>query len=198
MARRLGVSREDVIAAAVRLSDDGGLAGLTVAAVADAVGCRPPSVYHHVDGLAGLSREVARSATEDLLNTLEDATAGLDGMDALIALVDAARAWGGAHPHRVQALRYHDEIEDPDLSAARAEVLLRFQDAIGGLGIPAGERPPLVAMLLSALRGAVDGAHDAARHDGDGLGEARVAGNDLLMELAMAHVARVAEVAATR
>lgn len=198
MARRLGVSRDDVIAAAVRLSDEGGLEALTVAAVADAVGCRPPSVYHHVDGLGGLSREVARAATEDLLATLEDATAGLEGMDALTALVDAARAWGGAHPHRVQALRYHDDIEDPDLSTARAEVLLQFQDAIGGLGIPASERPPLVALLRSALRGAFDGGHGAARHDGDGLSEARVAGNDLLMELAMAHVTRVAEVAATR
>ena len=198
MARRLGVSREDVIAAAVRLSDDGGLEALTVAAVADAVGCRPPSVYHHVDGLAGLSRAVSLSATRDLIATLEEATDGLDGMDACAALVDATRAWGGAHPHRVAALRYHDDIEDPELSTARAETLLLFQDAVAGLGIPAEERPPLVSMLLSALRGAIDGGHDATRHDGDGLGEARVAGNDLLVELAMGHLATVAARAAAR
>ncbi len=198
MARRLGVSRQDVIAAAVRLSDDGGLEALTVAAVADAVGCRPPSVYHHVDGLAGLSRAVALAATRDLIQTLEEATDGLDGMAACTALVDSAREWGSTHPHRVEALRYHDEVEDPDLATARAESLLLFQDAVAGLGIPAEDRPPLVAMLLSALRGAIDGGHDAKRHEGDGLSEARVAGNDLLITLAMEHLTTVADRAAAR
>lgn len=198
MARRLGVSREDVIAAAVRLSDDEGLAALTVAAVADAVGCRPPSVYHHVDGLAGLSRAVALVATEDLISTLAEATDGLDGMEACTALVDATRAWGAAHPHRVAALRYHDDVDDPELGNARAEALLIFQDAVAGLGIPAEQRPPLVAMLMAALRGAIDGGHDAERHEGDGLGEARIAGTDLLIELALGHLASVADHATAR
>lgn len=198
MARRLGVSRDDVVAAAVGLTDDGGLEALTVAAVADAVGCRPPSVYHHVDGLAGLSRAVALAATLDLVASIEQANDGLDGMPALTAVIEASRAWGRAHPHRLDALQYHDDVDDPELAGARVRMLLLFQDAVAGLGIPAEERPPLVALLLAALRGAVERGLDPHRYEGDGLEEARDAGRDLLVRLCVDHLAAVADRARTR
>ena len=191
MARRLGVSRQDVIDAAVRLSDSDGLSALTVAAVADAVGCRPPSIYHHVDGLDGLSRAVALVAAEDAHAALSAATAGTTGMATLTALVEASRAWGAAHPNRQEAMRYVDPGSDPELAAARGRVMLLFQDAVAGLGIPAGQRPPLVAMLIAAVRGSVDALHESRRHDEPELAEAWSAGHDLLVELALEHLAEV-------
>jgi AcrR family transcriptional regulator len=181
-----------VVAAAVLVCDRDGLAGLTVAAVAGEVGCRPPSVYHHVDGLAGLSRAVALVATRDLVATLQDAVADRTGLDACTALAAATRAWAAAHPHRVEALRYHDDVEDPELETARAGALLLFQDTIAGLGIAPADRPALVAMLLAALRGAIDAANDSKHHDTEGLDAARATGHDLLVDLALEHLAAVA------
>lgn len=193
MARRLGVSRQDVIDAAVDLSDAAGLDSLTVAAVAEAVGCRPPSVYHHVDGLDGLSRAVALAAAEDVLAAIHEATADTTGMATCTALVAACRAWGAANPHRHEAMRYRDPADDAELAAVRGRVMLAFQDAVAGLGVPAEERPPLVAMLIAAVRGSVDAAIEAELHHEPELAEAWTAGHDLLVELALQHVTEAAE-----
>ena len=88
MARRLGVSRSDIIDAAVRVCDREGLAGLTVAAVAAEVGCRPPSVYHHVDGLDGLLRAVTFVAAEQLVAAMEAAGDEADPTNALSRMMD--------------------------------------------------------------------------------------------------------------
>lgn len=198
MARRLGVSRDDVIDAAVHLSDEQGLRDLTVAAVADAVGCRPPSVYHHVDGLAGLSRAVALHATLDLNSTLEDALRDRDGVEACRALVDAAVGWARAHPYRVEALRYHDGVDDPALTTARGGTALLFQDAVARLGVPPEDRPPLVALLRAMLRGVAEDPDDVALHGGGDLAAAQAAGNRLLVDLTLDHLADVTRRAGAR
>lgn len=190
MARRLGVSRDDVIAAAVTVSDRDGFGALTVAAVADEVGCRPPSVYHHVDGLSGLAQAVALHATRDLIDRLNAATEGTEGMETLKALTATCRDWGRAHPTRVDAtmLQATDD-EAPELGAARDEVLLQWQDAVAGIGVPASERPPLVSALMAATHGCVSIERAAAQRGNLELADARRAGQDLLVELLMDHLA---------
>lgn len=190
MARRLGVSRDDVIAAAVTVSDRDGFGALTVAAVADEVGCRPPSVYHHVDGLSGLAQAVALHATRDLIDRLQAATEDTEGMDTLRGLTAASRDWGLAHPTRVDAtmLQATDD-EAPELGAARDEVLLQWQDAVAGIGVPAPDRPPLVAALIAATHGCVSVERAAAQRGNAEMADARRAGQDLLVELLMDHLA---------
>ena len=75
--------------------------------------------------------------------------------------------------------------------------MLVFQDAVAGLGVPAEQRPPLVAMLIAAVRGAIDAVREAARHDEQELADAWTAGHDLLTELALEHLAEDTDRAAT-
>lgn len=189
MARRLGVSRDDVVAAAVSVADRDGLGELTVAAVASEVGCRPPSVYHHVDGLDGLLRAVALVAAEDLSATLEAAVQDRTGRDAVAALTEAAHGWGVAHPARFEAVRRPiDAAEHPDLAAACNATLLPFQDALLDAGVPAEQRPTVLAALLTAIRGGVLADIDASDHD---VLEptARRAGRELVIGLVLDHLA---------
>lgn len=62
MARRLGIGRLYVFNAAAAIVREG--KELTVAAVAERVGCQPPSIYHHAPG--GLA-ELQAYATEQVL-----------------------------------------------------------------------------------------------------------------------------------
>ena len=55
---RRGLSRAAVVETAARLADRDGYDALTLGAVAADAGVRPPSLYNHVDGLAGLRREL--------------------------------------------------------------------------------------------------------------------------------------------
>lgn len=191
VARRLGVAREDVVAAAVRVCDRSGVAGLTVAAVAEEVGCRPPSVYHHVDGLDGLVRAVTLVAAEQLATAL--VAAGRDaGEGALAAIVTVAHDWGIRHPARYDALRRPlDAADDPDLVAARAAILLPVHDALSSLGIPTADRPQLVAAIVAAVRGCIAADLDAPADDDSLAAEARAAGHQLLIDLVLDHVESV-------
>lgn len=190
MARRLGVSRDDVVAAAMRVCDQRGLGDLTVAAVAAEVGCRPPSVYHHVDGLAGLVRAVTFVAAEQLLATLESAAKGIE--DPLAAMAAAAHDWGVRHPARFDALRRAvDADADPELAAARSQVLLPVQDALVGLGVPASDRATLLAALVAAVRGCIAADLDAGTNLDPAMAESRATGRQLLLRLVLDHVAEV-------
>lgn len=190
MARRLGVSREDVVAAAVRIGDRDGLDGLTVAAVATEVGCRPPSVYHHVDGLDGLVRAVTLVAADHLTTQLQLAARDAEGLERLHAMLQAAHRWGVGHPGRFDALRRPvDPGADPELAAARVGVLLPVQDVLVELDVPADRRAPLLAALVAAVRGGIAAELDAGGvGDGGAIDPAVTAGHELLVRLLLDHV----------
>lgn len=190
MARRLGVSREDVVTAAVRICDRDGLDGLTVAAVATEVGCRPPSVYHHVDGLDGLVRALTLVAADHLTGQLQLAARDVDGLEALQAMLLAAHRWGVDHPGRFDALRRPVAPDaDPELAAARAGVLLPVQDVLVELGVPAARRAALLAALVAAARGCIAAALDVGSTGDDAPMDAPLpAGRELLVRLLLDHI----------
>lgn len=205
MARRLGVSRDDVVAAAVRICDRDGVDGLTVAAVASEVGCRPPSVYHHVDGLDGLVRAVTLVAAQQLTQVYEDIVAEKSGIDALRAIVAAGTAWALEHPARYRILlRIVDPERDPEVAAVRNACLLPIQDALAQTGVPPAARPAMLAALIAVMRGVNAGELVAATHaattgerdeddKGPYLALDRVTGHRLLIELLLDHIRSAAE-----
>lgn len=98
MARSVGIDRMRVVAVAAELADAHGLEQLTLAQVAARLGVRLPSLYNHVDGLAGLRRELALLGGQMLIEQLGRAAIGKAGDAAVIALGQAYRAFVLAHP----------------------------------------------------------------------------------------------------
>jgi len=86
------VTKARVVDAAVALLDRQGASALSLAAVAREVGVRTPSLYHHVEGLDGLRREVRLRGVERLGDALQRAAGGRSGRDALAAVAHAYRA----------------------------------------------------------------------------------------------------------
>lgn len=160
MARRLGVSRQDVVDAAVRVVDDHGLDALTVAAVAGQVGCRPPSVYHHVDGLDGLVRAVALVGAQDLRETLGGASGGVP------ALLEAALDYASHRGGRFDAvLRAVPPDTDEELVEARRAVLDTVRHALAEHGAPGLDVDEWLVVATAAVRGLV--AVERVREPGD-------------------------------
>jgi hypothetical protein len=140
-----------------------------------------------VDGLDGLVRAVTFVAAEQLLAALESAAEDA-GDETLPRMVDAAHTWGVQHPARFDALRRPvDADAEPELAAARSQVMLPVQDALISLGVPAPDRATLMAALVAAVRGCIaadiDGGDEQDRID------ARAAGRELLVELLLQHIA---------
>ncbi len=56
---RAGLTESRVVDEAERLADEVGRSRLTLAALAERLGVRQPSLYKHIDGMNGLQRSLA-------------------------------------------------------------------------------------------------------------------------------------------
>lgn len=66
--RGAGVTRDDILVAALSLLDEGGGRGLTMRAVATRLGVTPMSLYHHVEDRTGLLRAVSDRVYAEVLD----------------------------------------------------------------------------------------------------------------------------------
>jgi len=112
-----------ITAAGERILETHGLRGLTMQAVAQAVGVKAPSLYKHVADRDALVSLVADAAAIDL-------STHLAGEDGLPALARALRAWATAHPQRF-ALVFSGQ-GSPEVAAAAGAPLLKAARALVG------------------------------------------------------------------
>jgi AcrR family transcriptional regulator len=99
---RAGLTPERVVAAAGDLADAG---ELTLAALAERLGVKVPSLYKHVAGLDDLHDRLAAAGRADLITALGVATVGRAGRDALHGCATAWRAYAREHPGRYLAVQ---------------------------------------------------------------------------------------------
>jgi AcrR family transcriptional regulator len=100
---RAGLTGDRVVEEAAQMADDVGLGQLTLAALAERLGVRQPSLYKHIDSMAGLQRSISVRAKVELGDVLARAAVGRSGADAIRSMSHAYRAWALRHPGRYQA-----------------------------------------------------------------------------------------------
>lgn len=100
---RAGLNTAEVVAAAAQFADESGMAAVSLAALADRLGVKPPALYKHVDGIADLQHRVATLAMTELGDALREALQGRAGQDALSALFDTLQSYIARHPGRYSA-----------------------------------------------------------------------------------------------
>lgn len=156
MARKRGVDRGQVVDAAVDLVERDGLPALSMAGVAEVLDVRSPSLYSHVEGLAGLRRAVALEAVRRLGDAMAAATVDRDGPDAVRALARAYRHFALVHPGLYAAMlpvpQGTDDVEGYAAFAAPVDVVA---SAFAGMSVLAGDRVGVIRAFRSALHGFV-------------------------------------------
>jgi len=152
---RAGLSRHLVVAEAARVADEVGLDRLTLAAVANRLGVRLPSLYKHVAGLDALHTHVAAAAGRELAAELSAATVGRSGTEALQAMARAYRSFAlrrpGAYAATIRAPEEGDE-EHQDAAAAVLQVVL---SVLVGFGLYGDDAIDAVRGLRALLHGFV-------------------------------------------
>jgi AcrR family transcriptional regulator len=88
---RVGLTGEEVVASAAGLADEIGYPGVSMGVLADRLGVRTPSLYKHVGGLGDLQHRLATLTINEFGEVIRDAVQGKAGLDALAALMTAAR-----------------------------------------------------------------------------------------------------------
>lgn len=151
---RAGLSPERVVVEAQVLSDEVGLEALTLAALADRLGVRQPSLYKHIAGSQALQRILAIRAKTELCDVLARATAGRSRGDAVTAMAVAYRRWAHEHPGRYAAT-VRPVPQDPEDAAASAAVVAVVLDVLAGYGLSGTAAIHATRAVRSALHGFV-------------------------------------------
>jgi AcrR family transcriptional regulator len=156
VAGRRGLTRAAVIETAARMADDRGLEALTLGGVASALDVRTPSLYNHVDGLAGLRRELALVGVQELGERLRDGAVGRAGADALAAVATAYRGYARERPGCYQALQQAPDPEDGEMVDAARRTLQPLLAVLAGYGLEGEDAIHAARGLRSALHGFVE------------------------------------------
>ncbi len=105
------------------MADEVGLSHLTLAALAERLGVRQPSLYKHIDSMAGLQRSISLRAKAELADVMGRAAVGRSGADAIHAMSRAYRAWALLHPGRYQAAQFaHAPGDEEDLAVSLSAI----------------------------------------------------------------------------
>jgi len=166
MGRKIGLTREQVVEAAAEIADRDGLDALSLATLASALGVRSPSLYAHVDGLAGLRRQLTLHASGLLTADLAEAVDGLEGTEALRAIAEQLRSFAHRHPGLYGSfLPAPSPDDDPEVAAALREPVSVVASVLDGMDVD----PTTVIPLIRALRASVHGFVDLELMGGFGL-----------------------------
>ena len=152
---RVGLDADVVVSAAAELADADGLESVTLARLASRLGVRAPSLYAHVGGLADLRRRIAARGIRELTTALQVAAAGRAGADALLAIADAYRAYGLAHPGIYQAVQRAPALSDPASEEDARQLVDVVVAVLRGYGLEGDDAIHGVRIVRAALHGFV-------------------------------------------
>lgn len=152
---RLGLNEARIVAEAERIADQVGLARLTLAAVAESLGVRQPSLYKHVDGMDGLRRAISIRAKDELAETIARAAVGRARAEAIEAMSHAYRQWALDHPGRYAAGQRAAAKGDAEDEAASHEVVQVVGDVLVGYELHDDDAIDAIRALRATLHGFV-------------------------------------------
>src|SRR4029078_6735310 len=100
---RAPLTRERVLHGAIAIADAGGIAALTIRALADKLGVKPMSVYHHVAN----KDEILDGIVDIVFSEIELPTAGGECLSEIHKRSGAARRVLRRHPWAIGLLESH-------------------------------------------------------------------------------------------
>ena len=156
MSVKRHIDQAQVVQIAVQLADANGFESVTLAAVAEKLGIRIPSLYNHVSGLPGLRYQMSLWAVSDLGEVLLRAGVGKAGADALISMADAYRVWAHAHPGVYRMTFRAPSPEEVELAAAATEAIDVLYAALQSYNLSYDEMIHTIRAFRSVLHGFVD------------------------------------------
>lgn len=153
---RLGLDKTAVVEAAAAILNAEGVGALTLNRLAQELGVKPPSLYNHIDGLAGLQRELALMNARALGERFTRAAIGQSGPAALIAVARAYRAYIKESPGVYLASLRSSGAQQPvdaELSAAEEPSLRVALAVIASFGLSGNDALHAARGLRSLVHG---------------------------------------------
>jgi AcrR family transcriptional regulator len=156
MAKRRRLNRELVIEAAATMADQAGtVSAVRLSALARALQIQPPSLYNHIDNLQDLRYGLAVYSVEQLLAALRQASQGLVGREALLAIAMAYRRFAHDHPGLYPLTIRAPEPDEEVLVSLSQELLQLLLLLMASLGLQGDDALHAIRGLRAILHGFV-------------------------------------------
>ena len=128
---------------------------LTMGAVAQRAGIKPPSLYKHFADRAAILKVVEIEILHQLEACLRRETKGAAPKTRLIAMATAYRRFGRTAPNRYKAIYSGNAFNDPDIRAACLFSAQPLFEELQAAGITEARILPLSRTLVAFLHGFV-------------------------------------------
>ncbi len=156
MARRRRLNRETVIEAAAAMADQAGtVSAVRLSALARALHVQPPSLYNHIDNVQDLRYGLTVYSVEQLLAALRQASQGLVGREALLAIAMAYRRFAHDHPGLYPLTIRAPEPDQEALVGLSQELLQMLLLLMASLGLQGDDALHAIRALRAILHGFV-------------------------------------------
>jgi AcrR family transcriptional regulator len=150
------LDKATVIQTAVELIEVEGIEGLSLGRLARQLDVQTPSLYNHIDGLPDLYRELALRSTRELGEVTGNAAIGKSGVEAVLALAEAYRAYVkdhyGLYLTGIRSSGQQTPI-DVELQAAQERVVQIALAVVGAFGLRGEAALHAVRGLRSIVHG---------------------------------------------
>lgn len=156
MATKRRLNPSVVVETAVELANAGTFEAVTLAALAERLDVRIPSLYNHISGLPGLHYQMSLWAMRSSGDLIRRAGVGKAGADAVLSMAHAYRAFAHANPGIYRLILRAPAPDEPELAAAAQELLDLLLAALRPYGLSEEVMLHTVRGLRSLMHGFVD------------------------------------------
>lgn len=152
-ANSIPLDRAAVVRAAVAFADTMGLEQVTMVDLAEHLKIRPPSLYNHITGIAGLRRELSLLGQRELAERIGKAVMGKSGDDAIVAMAYTYRAFVKEHPGLYSATISAPAPDDVELQTVAQEPVDIILKVLAAYNLHDDDALHAVRMLRSIVHG---------------------------------------------
>jgi AcrR family transcriptional regulator len=135
------------------MADEVGLNQLNLTALAEHLGVRQPSLYKHIDSMAGLHRSIAIASKIQLGEVLARAAVGRSGADAIVSMSTAYRRWALEHPARYQASMAMPGPDDEEQNTVALAAVRVIADVLTAYNLQGDDAIDAIRAFRSTLHG---------------------------------------------
>ena len=153
---KAGLDKNIILETAANMADTKGIASVTLKALAEELGIKPPSLYKHISGLDELNEKLMLYGWKSLEKEITKAAIGKSKDDAIVSICHAYRDYVMQHPGLFEAMQWYNMYQSEEhLKATEGIVLILFQ-VLDAYDLAEEQKVHIVRMLRGFLQGFLD------------------------------------------
>ncbi len=150
---KAGLDKDIILKTAADLADAEGIANVTLKALAEKLGVKPPSLYKHINGLEELNKALMLYGWKSLEKKVMRAAVGKSKEDAIRAIFYAYRDYVKEHPGVFEAMQWYNMYQSEENLQATEEIVAVLFQVLSAYDLQEEQKVHIVRMFRVFLQG---------------------------------------------